>query len=166
MRISSFAGQTAFFLSDPKALQYVMNEKVNDFPKGGDNDLFGTALLGQGLTVVSGRTHLRQRRVLTPAFATSMTRSWAEIFQDHGAKMVERIKARTEENPTVNIIEWTIKYALDVLGFSGFRHQFGAVDGADVPVTRELRDALGSAATKLTLFVASISYWEHHQGGI
>ncbi|KIY68248.1 cytochrome P450 [Cylindrobasidium torrendii FP15055 ss-10] len=141
-RLSSFAGQTTFFLSDPKGLQYVLNEKVNNTPKGGDNDLFGTALMGKGLTVVSGQAHLRQRRVLMPAFSTSMTREWAELFQDHGDKMMEKIKSQAEENPSVNILEWTTKFALDVLGLSGFRHQFGAINGENVPITQELRDAL------------------------
>ncbi|KIY63861.1 cytochrome P450 [Cylindrobasidium torrendii FP15055 ss-10] len=151
-RISSFAGQPAFLVSDPRALQYVMNEKVDKFPKGKDIDVFGMALIGQGLTVVSGQAHLRQRRILTPAFSTSMTRAWAELFQDHGEKMVGKIKTQIEEDSSIDILKWTTKLALDALGLSLFRHHFGAIDGADVPITREIQNALHVAATETGIF--------------
>ncbi|KIY62358.1 cytochrome P450 [Cylindrobasidium torrendii FP15055 ss-10] len=149
VRISSFAGQSGLLLSDPKGLQYVFNEKPYQYPKGGDNVMFTAALMGRGLGVVTGQEHQRQRRVLNVAFAPSMVPGWAVIFQDRAEKMIEMIRTQKETTTSTNIIEWSTKFAMDVLGLTAFRHDFGALAGTDVPHNRELSNAFNTASTRL-----------------
>ncbi|KIY62969.1 cytochrome P450 [Cylindrobasidium torrendii FP15055 ss-10] len=152
-RLASFTGKDAIFVNDPKALQYILGEKPYDFPRGGDITMMGTALLGPGITTMDGAYHQRQRKVLNPAFSpiNSMANTWAVLLQDHGAKMIDSIRAQSEEGAdhVVDILEWTAKYALDIVGLVAFRHDFGAISEPKVPLVEALAHAFDIAATKM-----------------
>ncbi|KIY62356.1 cytochrome P450 [Cylindrobasidium torrendii FP15055 ss-10] len=152
LRIASFAGQEGMIVSDPKALQYVLSEKPYDFPRGGDNEVIGMALLGPGLTTMNGTYHQRQRRVLNPSFSPSMANTWAVMLQDHGAKLVEIIRVKSQENTDsiVEVMDWTAKYALDVVGLAAFRHDFGVIFQKKVPMIEALVHAFATASTEMT----------------
>ncbi|KAK0186135.1 cytochrome P450 [Armillaria mellea] len=129
-------GQDILSVADPKALQYIFHSSGYRFPK--TKDAFRTlqAFMGQGLVSVSGsEIHQRQRKILSPAFATSQLRLFLTVFQASALKLTEKMNERVGEAKVLNVLEWTSKAALDIIGITAFRYQFNSLNNEQTELT-------------------------------
>ncbi|KAK0227612.1 cytochrome P450 [Armillaria fumosa] len=120
-------GQGILSVADPKALQYIFHSSGYRFPKTRDSFRALQAFMGQGLVSVDGEIHQRQRRILGPAFAASQLRLFLTIFQASAVKLTEKINEHVGEAKVLNVLEWTSKAALDIIGITAFRYHFNSL---------------------------------------
>ncbi|KAK0229231.1 cytochrome P450, partial [Armillaria nabsnona] len=120
-------GQDILSVADPKALQYIFHSSGYRFPKTRDSFRTLQAFMGQGLVSVGGEIHQRQRKILGPAFAASQLRLFLTVFQASAVKLTEQINERVREAKEINVLEWTGKAALDIIGITAFRYHFNSL---------------------------------------
>ncbi|KAK0473874.1 cytochrome P450 [Armillaria novae-zelandiae] len=120
-------GQDILSVADPKALQYIFHSSGYRFPKTRDSFRALEAFMGQGLVSVGGEVHQRQRKILGPAFAASQLRLFLTVFQASAVKLTEKINERVGEDKVLNMLEWTSKAALDIIGITAFRYHFNSL---------------------------------------
>ena len=86
--ISSFrmGNQQAFFLNHPDFIRDLLVTNHNKFHKGRALKR-AKKLLGEGLLTNEGESHLRQRRMMQPAFHRQRINAYAETMIEYGEKM-------------------------------------------------------------------------------
>ncbi|KAF9021771.1 cytochrome P450 [Hymenopellis radicata] len=145
-RIAGVFSEPVLLVSDPKALQYIFHASGYQFAKSVDMNRVIEAMLGCGLVTAIDKDHQRQRKILNPAFSAVHLRSYLDVFQASGSKLVDRLKETLNEGDEVqNMLSWTQKATLDIIGISrfltflsnspaptsllaSFRYSFGALD--------------------------------------
>ncbi|KAK0431729.1 cytochrome P450 [Armillaria borealis] len=131
-------GQDILSVADPKALQYIFHSSGYRFPKTRDSFRTLQAFMGQGLASVGGEIHQRQRKILGPAFAASQLRLFLTVFQASAVKVskymrlysigsLEYTSSLQSRSTSINVLEWTGKVALDIIGITAFRYQFNSL---------------------------------------
>ncbi|KAK0187584.1 cytochrome P450 [Armillaria mellea] len=139
-------------VSDPKALQYIFHVSGYRFPKTRDANRSINAFTGPGLVVVEGDIHQRQRRILGPAFTVSQLRLFLTIFQASAAKLTDKINERVVDGEVLNMLEWTSKAALDIIGIAAFRYHFNSLSGRETELMKSLNNLFTEAAMSPTSF--------------
>lgn len=138
-------GQDILSVSDPKALQYIFHSSGYRFPKTRDMHRFGEALSGPGVATVEGKVHQRQRRILGPAFAAPQLRKFLSVFQASAMKLTEKITEHIGDAKEINVLEWTSKAALDIIGITSFRYKFNSLDGIQTELMGALDNLFGES---------------------
>ncbi|KAK0455304.1 cytochrome P450 [Desarmillaria tabescens] len=144
-RTSGCFGQDTLSVSDPKALQYIFHSSGYRFPKTRDAHRIGEALSGPGVVTVEGKIHQRQRRILGPAFAAPQLRNFLSVFQASAMKLTEKITEHIGDAKELNVLKWTSKAALDIIGITSFRYKFNSLDGAHTELMGAMDNLLGEA---------------------
>ncbi|KAK0493367.1 cytochrome P450 [Armillaria luteobubalina] len=138
-------GQDILFVSDPKALQYIFHSSGYRFPKTRDSYRTLQAFMGQGLVSVGGQIHQRQRKILGPAFAASQLRLFLNVFQASAVKLTEQINERVGKSKELNVLEWTGKAALDIIGIAAFRYQFNSLNNGQTELMAATKNLFAEA---------------------
>ncbi|KAK0193232.1 cytochrome P450 [Armillaria mellea] len=143
-------GQDMLSVGDPKALQYIFHSSGYRFSKAREIRRFTDAFVGPGIATVDGSDHQRQRKILGPAFAASQLRRFLNVFQASALKLTENAKDHVGEGNEVNVLEWTSKAALDIMGITSFRYKFNALNGEKTELMAALSNVLGESQTSPT----------------
>ncbi|KAK0455291.1 cytochrome P450 [Desarmillaria tabescens] len=138
-------GQDVLFVADPKALQYIFHSSGYRFPKTRDTYRINEALTGRGIVTAEGNIHQRQRRILGPAFTASQLRLFLTVFQASAMKLTEKINEHIGDGKEVNVLQWTSKAALDIIGITSFRYKFNSLDGAQTELMTALNNLFGES---------------------
>ncbi|KAK0438180.1 cytochrome P450 [Desarmillaria tabescens] len=138
-------GHDVLSVADPKALQYIFHSSGYRFPKTGDTDRINGAAMGRGLATVKGEIHQRQRKILGPAFTASQLRLFLTVFQASAMKLTEQINQRVEDGRVLNMLEWTSKAALDILGITSFRYEFNSLTGGQTELMAAVNNLFGES---------------------
>ncbi|KAK0457464.1 cytochrome P450 [Desarmillaria tabescens] len=139
-------------VGDPKALQYIFHSSGYRFPKTRDVRRTIKALTGEGLAAVAGDIHQRQRKIPGPAFAASQLRLFLTVFQASAMKLTEKLNERATDGGVVNVLEWTSKAALDIIGITSFRYHFDSLNNGET----ELMMALNNIFTEAGMWPTSL----------
>ncbi|KAG8959799.1 hypothetical protein FRC03_007465 [Tulasnella sp. 419] len=114
--------QKKLWTLDPKTIGYVLS-KASLYPKPEDSIIALEQITGNGLLVVEGDAHKRQRKVLNPAFSPARIREFVPIFFEKSKLMVTRWTEIISENggqeSTVDVLNWMGRATLDVIGEAG-----------------------------------------------
>ncbi|KAK0455346.1 cytochrome P450 [Desarmillaria tabescens] len=143
-------GQDILSIADPKALQYIFHSSGYRFPKTQDSYHALQAFMGQGLVSVDGEIHRRQRKILGPAFATSQLRLFLTVFQTSAVKLTEKISERVGDAKVLNVLEWTGKAALDIIGITSFRYQFNSLGDGNTELMKAVNNIFSEALSSPT----------------
>ncbi|PBK86217.1 cytochrome P450 [Armillaria gallica] len=138
-------GQDILFVADPKALQYIFHSSGYRFPKTRDLRFMMDTAVGQGLATVDGSVHQRQRKILGPAFAASQLRLFLKVFQASALKLIEKTNGYVGEGKEVNVLQWTSKIALDIIGITSFRYKFDSINDGQTELMAALDNMAGEA---------------------
>jgi len=84
-------GQKAFFLNHPELVRDLLVINAHKFVKGRALQR-AKSLLGEGLLTSEGEAHLRQRRMIQPAFHREKIKSYTETMTGYGAQMADQWK--------------------------------------------------------------------------
>jgi cytochrome P450 len=78
-------------------------------------------ILGDGLLTAEGDMHKRQRKVLTPAFATGYIRNSVEAFSEKAEVMVNALQKAVKDQPAegIEMFNYLSRTTLDIIGKAG-----------------------------------------------
>ncbi|KAK0438188.1 cytochrome P450 [Desarmillaria tabescens] len=165
-RIGGCFGQDVLVLSDPRALQYVLHTSGYRFPRAPDVQRLAEALLGPGLGTVDGITHQRQRKIMNPAFSASQLRQFLPLIQSFTSRLIDKLKNEIRDDAAgtrvVDVLQWTSKVGLDIIGITAFRYHFHALEGEkSASVLRDaLRNIFSEGSSSLSrLDILYVSLW-------
>ncbi|KAK0478581.1 cytochrome P450 [Armillaria luteobubalina] len=144
-RTAGCFGQDILSVSDPKALQYIFHSSGYRFPKTKDMHLFLETLNGPGIATVEGKVHQHQRRILGPAFATTQLRKFLSTFQASAMKLTEKITEHIGDGKETDVLKWTSKAALDIIGITSFRYKFNSLDGEQTELMEAMDNMFGES---------------------
>ncbi|KAK0239393.1 cytochrome P450 [Armillaria nabsnona] len=140
VRVRAPLGEDRLLISDPKAIQYVYHTSSYAFPKPQSRRQISGMMFGRGVGNVDGQDHVRQRKVMNPAFGFPETKSYIPIFSSCAEKMVQKwIELITDDNGQSTVIEvtnWLSRATLDAIGEAAFDYQFNAVDEPNSPLVK------------------------------
>ncbi|KAK0219363.1 cytochrome P450 [Armillaria nabsnona] len=129
-RIGGCFAQDILMTSDPEAIQHVLRTSGYRYPRTKDVAHMWDMLVGRGLVTVAGSAHQRQRKILSPAFSSSQLKVYMSAFHATGVKLCGKLHEVVTQGPKeMDLLEWTSHAALDIVGQTSFKCQFGALDG-------------------------------------
>ncbi|KAK0245126.1 cytochrome P450 [Armillaria nabsnona] len=159
-RIGGCLGQDVLVVCDPKALGHIFHSSC-PYPKSNDFVFILGLFLGKGIGVVAGEPHQRQRKILNPAFSSVQLRNSQVIFQQCSDKLVNGIKGSlTGLDDTVNVLDWTSKVSLDIIGLASFRYDFSSLDGQETELGQAMKHLFTASQADISalelIFVALV----------
>ncbi|KAL1746488.1 cytochrome P450 [Schizophyllum fasciatum] len=80
VRYEGAFGEQRLFISDPKALHYIMQTSGYGFMRSEDRKENMRTLLGKGILTVEGDDHRRQRRIMLPCFGRAEANAFVPSF--------------------------------------------------------------------------------------
>ncbi|KAK0245131.1 cytochrome P450 [Armillaria nabsnona] len=152
--------QDVLVVCDPKALGHIFHPS-RPYPKSNDFIFMLGLFVGKGVGVVAGEPHKRQRKILNPAFSSVQLRNSQVIFQQCSDKLVNGIKGSlTGLDDTVNVLDWTSKVSLDIIGLASFRYDFSSLDGQETELGQAMKHLFTASQTNISalelIFVALV----------
>jgi len=125
-------GDDRLWVSDPKAIQYILQTSRYNFVKPYAARFALNAATGPGVNGAEGQDHFRQRRIISPAFGCSETRAQVPVFRQCARQLVQDFKDRTKSlsSREENIPEFLSPAVLHALGLAAFNYDFRG-DGED-----------------------------------
>ncbi|KAI0263463.1 cytochrome P450 [Gloeopeniophorella convolvens] len=144
-RRSGCLGREHLMIADPKALQYILHMPGYNYPKATDRAKFNELVVGKGLVSIQGQAHLRQRKIMGPAFHPAQLKSHIPVFQKAATKLVQRwrddlVAKDPNRKPLVDVTKWFSRATLDIIGEAGFGFQFGSLDDLKTPLAMQYED--------------------------
>lgn len=129
-------------LTTPEALSEVLNTKSYDYEKPSLARKFLSRVIGDGLVVVEGKEHKRQRKAVTPAFQGRQINSLVPIFWSKACEFVDTIVAELKTDNlsvsakaagflgTIEIGDLASRVTLDIIGVASIGRDFGSLQNA------------------------------------
>jgi len=105
------AGEHVFLLSDPRHIRSVLVTDQRSFVKGRGLER-ARRLLGNGLLTSEGPTHLRQRRLIQPAFHRDRIASYAAVMTGYA----DRIGAGWTDGSDIDVARDMMRLTLGIVG--------------------------------------------------
>jgi cytochrome P450 len=105
------AGERLFLVNHPQHVKDVLVTHQRNFRKGRGLER-AKRLLGEGLLTSEGAVHLRQRRLLQPAFHKDRIAAYAQVMTTYA----DRIQARWQDGVTLDVAEEMMRLTLSIVG--------------------------------------------------
>ena len=105
------AGEHLFLLNHPQLVKDVLVTNQRNFLKGRGLER-ARRLLGDGLLTSEGATHLRQRRLMQPAFHRDRIASYASVMTDYA----DRIRRGWPDGDVVDVAQEMNRLTLGIVG--------------------------------------------------
>jgi cytochrome P450 len=135
------AGEHLYLVNDPRHVRDILVTHQHKFMKGRGLDR-AKRLLGEGLLTSEGAMHVRQRRLMQPAFHHKRIAGYAAVMTEYA----ERARSRWTDGETIDAAQEMMRLTLGVVGKTLF--------DADVESqTREVGRALTSVMESFWLMM-------------
>jgi cytochrome P450 len=105
------AGERLFVLNHPRLVKDVLVTNQRNFRKGRGLER-ARRLLGEGLLTSEGAVHVRQRRLMQPAFHKDRIASYATVMTDYA----DRVQRRWSDGGTLDAAQEMMRLTLAVVG--------------------------------------------------
>lgn len=167
VRIKGPLGEDRLFVSDPKALQYIIHTSGYSFPKWPERTEISRVLMGRGLLWADGEIHRRQRKVMLPGFGAPESKAFVPIFRKVGAELTAQwmdiIASSVDQSAVLNVASWLSRATMDSIGEAAFDYQFGALAQTDnafmMAYSGLMSDTLGSPPKSAILMQTLLPVW-------
>ncbi|KAL0061794.1 hypothetical protein AAF712_011311, partial [Marasmius tenuissimus] len=151
-RTWAFFGDIELYVADLKGIGHILKHDSVRYQKP-ELVLFITRrLIGNGLFVIEGDAHRKQRKVMNPAFGPAEIRNLTGIFLEKSVELRDAWTAQIQKGDgtkaEVDVLHWLSRMTLDVIGQSRFQ----------LPIQRYLRTTQSS---ERSLF-KGILLWQFH----
>ncbi|KAJ8521037.1 hypothetical protein ONZ45_g2214 [Pleurotus djamor] len=134
VKIHGLFGDKQLYVSDPKALHYVIVKEQDIYE---ETSLFiqGNLLLfGPGLLSTLGDVHRKQRKMLNPVFSIGHMRQMVPTFYGVVNKLRDTLAERCAQGPKeMDMLKWMSRAALELISRSGLGHSFDPLEDDEVP---------------------------------
>lgn len=125
IRIKGLFGANNLYVYDPRALYHIF---VKDQFAYEETDQFieiNRLFFGPGILATLGEDHRKQRKMLNPVFSISHMRNMTPIFYAVAHKLQNTLQKKLQNGPEeIDIIHWTTRLALELIGQSGLGYSF------------------------------------------
>ncbi|KAM0794503.1 cytochrome P450 monooxygenase [Usnea florida] len=129
---------------DEEALKQILVKDPYHWPKPPAFKNFIGPMLGEGLVVVEGDTHIQQRKALAPGFSISSIKTLSPIFWRTAMQLsnfwhaeISEVKAQAEEKAqgsSIEVLDGLNRATLDIIGEAGFGTKFNSLTVPDTPI--------------------------------
>ncbi|KAF9265664.1 cytochrome P450 [Marasmius fiardii PR-910] len=155
---AAFGAPDILVLSDPVGVNYLLQKKVFDYHHSEVVRPRVARLLGKGLGWIEGEDeHKRMRRLSRPALTADNIRGMSSDIIDASWKVTEELIHYVEDNKhegrAINIIDWTGKSTLNIVGRVAFLHDFKAGNSEEAQNILNARKKGVSPATQYIGFL-------------
>ncbi|KAF8598679.1 cytochrome P450 [Ceratobasidium sp. AG-I] len=123
--------------ADPGAISQIFGKETYSYVKSPIFRPLIKRLIGESVLWAEGATHKRQRHQLAPFFTTKETRNMFEVVNTCAHAVTESLatyvsaNADTTRGVRLNIMDWTWRVSLDIIGRVAFDHDFGCGESED-----------------------------------
>ena len=107
----TMASEKVYFLNHPQYVRDVLVTHQKNFTKSRGLER-AKKLLGEGLLTSEGAAHMRQRRLLQPAFHRDRIAGYAEVMVAHA----DRMRRRWESGAVVDVSKEMMRVTLSIVG--------------------------------------------------
>lgn len=167
VRINGVFGEGRLFISDPKALQYIVHTSGYAFPKWPERTEISRVLMGRGLLWADGDIHKRQRKVMLPGFGAPESKSFVPIFRrvstELTAQWTDILASSRDQSAVLNVANWLSRATMDSIGEAAFDYHFGALQNTDNEFMHAyfglMSDTLGSPPTSAIFMQTVMPIW-------
>ncbi|TDL16040.1 cytochrome P450 [Rickenella mellea] len=133
VKIHGICGDEQIYISDPRALHYILLKEQDMFEESNMGMQTNRLLFGNGLLGTCGAHHKRQRKMLNPIFSAKHMRSLTPLFykitRELGDILAEKVKGK--KCVTVNMLDWMSRISLEIVGQAGMGYSFEVFDERD-----------------------------------
>jgi cytochrome P450 len=105
------AGERAFLINDPQLIRDVLVTHQKNFTKSRGLER-AKKLLGEGLLTANGVDHIRQRRLIQPAFHRERIAGYGTVMVDYAAQMREQ----WQEHSVLDVSQEMMRVTLAIVG--------------------------------------------------
>ncbi|KAG8998614.1 hypothetical protein FRB90_012275, partial [Tulasnella sp. 427] len=129
---------------DTRAINYILNQAPELYPKAWQSRRMLTRLLGEGVAVTEGEQHKRQRRVINPAFSAAALRRINPIFHSKAEELRNRwlgllapatsIAATEDGYTTIDVNHWIGRATFDAFALGAFSLDLNVIQNEDHPL--------------------------------
>ena len=137
-------GRPRLSIIDEEALKQITVKDPYLWPKPQAFTSFIAPILGGGLVLVEGDTHIQQRKALAPGFSISSIKTLSPIFWRkamdlskfwHAKISEERAQAKEKaQGSSIEVLDGLNRASLDIIGEAGFGTKFNALTLPDTPI--------------------------------
>ncbi|KAG8987613.1 hypothetical protein FRB90_003252, partial [Tulasnella sp. 427] len=131
----AFAMKGGLFLAlaDPAAISHIYSKHPYEYLKSQIIRPLIDRLIGKSLVWAEGDQHKQQRQMLAPVFTNENVKRMDEEVHNAADKLVDVLREHVHAERTVmekdggvhvNILEWSCRATLDIIGNVGFGHDF------------------------------------------
>lgn len=158
-------GRTMLSVTDPRAVQHILVDRVYDWPKPEGARQWFLQLLGAGLLYVEGEeAHQRQRHAIAPALTAQAIRDLTPGFFRMATKVAdkwdEQIQAAPNNWVDIDVMFWANRLSLDVIGLIGFSYDFQSCLGEKLHPVAEALERLTNSSASFSAFVMKALVWQ------
>ncbi|KAG5725376.1 hypothetical protein E4T56_gene6739 [Termitomyces sp. T112] len=155
---AAFGAPDILVLSDPAAITYILQKKIYDYHHSSTVRPRIARLLGKGLGWVEGETeHKQMKRLAMPALTADNVQAMSSDLMDCIGQVVAELKyfVQSKGNKTrINVLDWTGKATLNVVGRFAFLHDF---EGGNSEDAQKILNARKAAVPVVMQYVAFLT---------
>ncbi|KIJ43504.1 hypothetical protein M422DRAFT_253061 [Sphaerobolus stellatus SS14] len=132
-RMMGTFGRDNLFVSDPKALRYILNTRGYRFSRSQSMRFLAQVISGKSLIWAEvGDQHARQRKIMEPAFSHASVAAFLPVFQEKGHIAIDKWRDTISQNggnPVVlDVHSWLARLTLDAIG-AAMDYELGSLEG-------------------------------------
>lgn len=108
-----------YLMNEPEAVHELLAASHRDVRKDTGHQLFLRPILGNGLLLAEGETHLKQRRMMQPAFHSGRIAAYAETMVAFAGRTADTWR----EGQSIDAMREMMELALDIVGKTLFNSE-------------------------------------------
>ncbi|KAF8318459.1 cytochrome P450 [Clavulina sp. PMI_390] len=131
VRYDGFLKSPRISITDPRALHHVLISEPYKFPKPPFVRKMLASALGEGLVIVEGEDHRRQRKIMNPSFGPAHIKSLYPVFMEksHQANvMLSFVQTSSAVPAPLDMYDFANRATLDVISSAGFGYEVNAIE--------------------------------------
>ena len=136
-------GAERLSVADDDAIKQMTVRNPYNYPKPVRAKLWMERILGEGVLLAEGQTHVHQRKALAPSFSIASIRSLMPIFWQKSLHMAnlwqQELSADGVSTKSFEALEWLNRATLDIIGEAGLGTEINSLDDAETPLRQAYR---------------------------
>ncbi|KAJ7762310.1 cytochrome P450 [Mycena maculata] len=155
-KIKGLFGEDRLMISDPVALQYIINNRA--FIRAPSQLQMGKLVFGEGsVYCAEGEDHRRLRAALSPGFSPNVIRGFVPIFSDVVQRIVQEwdCLCSPDKPALVNVCDMLDHATLDVISETALGSPLNTVANPDHPLAQSHLNVLSTALSRSKIDIFS-----------
>ncbi len=138
LRYFQLFGRARLSVIDDEALKQITVRNPYIWEKPAMSKNFLGPMLGEGVLLAEGNTHVQQRKALAPAFSISSIKTLSPIFWQKALLLSDlwqaELRKENTQTASIEVLEWLNRATLDIIGDAGFGTNFDSLNHPERPI--------------------------------